>query len=84
MSLTSALELCVVDAGQLFAAHAVWILTSRSTRLDRVYVQVGGQPLQVAVTDERVARQVSENTSYHTQSQINGLRTRCLKIRHQN
>ncbi len=54
------LELGVSDLADLLALHAARPLTARSARLDRVAVQVLGQPAQVAVARERVASQMPE------------------------
>ena len=65
--LTLTLQLVVLEGGQAPALHPLGRVALGVRRLHGVAVQVVGQPAQVAVADERVARQVpAGRTGQHT------------------
>lgn len=55
---TFALELGVSEEGEAASMHAFGTLAPSAARLHGVLVQIGGQPAQVAVADERITCQV--------------------------
>lgn len=55
---TLTLEFLVTQHLDAAAMHTLGRLTACATRLDRILVQIIGQPAEIAIADERITRQM--------------------------